>query len=81
MLAAFASFLIGGALVGYVVYYNLSQDDTQVLAASNAPPALPDAPVVEGEPSDTPSAQITTSPSPLAEAVAALEGENAEVAA
>ncbi len=81
MLAALASFLIGGALVGYVVYYNLSPDESEVLAASDAPPALPDAPVVEGEVSETPSAEITASPSPLADAVAALEGEDAEVAA
>lgn len=81
MLAALASFLIGGSLVGYVVYYNLSPDDTAVVAGADTPPALPDAPVIEGDPDGTPTAQIEASPSPLADAVAALEGENAEVAA
>ncbi len=81
MLAALASFLIGGALVGYVVYYNLSPDDTETVTAAETPPALPDAPVIEGDAAETPGAQVTTSPSPLADVVAALEGEDAEVAA
>ncbi len=80
MLAALASFVIGGTLVGYVVYYNLNSDETQALTAADTPPALPDAPVVEGD-AETPSAEVSASPSPLADAVAALEGENAEVAA
>jgi hypothetical protein len=81
MLAALASFRLGGALVGYGVSSNLNPEAPEVLAPSDAPPAPPDAPVVEGEVSETPSAQITASPSPLADAVAALEGEDAEVAA
>lgn len=80
LLAAFAAFVAGGALVGYVVFYNLSEDEP-VLAASDTAPALPDAPLVEGEPTDAADAGVTASPTPLAEAVAALEGEDAEVAA
>lgn len=80
MLAATASFLAGGALVGYVVWYNLSPDE-EVVAAAGTPPALPDAPAIEGEPTDTPSGAVTASPSPLAEAVAALEEGDAEGAA
>ncbi|MEP3421824.1 MAG: hypothetical protein ABJN35_08835 [Erythrobacter sp.] len=86
MLAALASFLVGGALVGYVVWYNLSSDESAVLAAADAPPALPDAPTIEGGANGPASSEVTASPSPLAtgplaEAVAALEGEDAEVAA
>lgn len=79
--AALASFLAGGALFGYVVWYNTSGDDAAALASSETPPALPDAPTVTGEPSDTPSAVIEASPSPLADAVAALEEGDAEGAA
>ena len=80
MLAALAAFTAGGALVGYVVYYNLSEDGTQIAAADN-PPALPDAPTIDGDPSDAPTGEITASPSPLADAVAALEEGDAEEAA
>ena len=80
MLAAFASFVIGGALIGYIVWYNMAPDEPQI-AAADTPPALPDAPAVEGSPSPSPSAAITASPSPLAEAVAALEEGDAEGAA
>lgn len=70
MFAALAAFLAGGTLVGYVVWYNLTPaEETHELAASETPPALPSAPVIEGEPASDPSA----SPSPIADAVAALE--------
>ena len=80
MAAATAAFIAGGALVGYVVWYNLSPAEPQV-AAADAPPALPDAQPVDAEPSASPSAVITASPSPLAQAVAALEEGNPEGAA
>ena len=80
MAAALASFLAGGALVGYVVWYNLSPDE-EAVASADTPPALPDADVVEAEASDAPTPAITASPSPLADAVAALEGGDAQGAA
>lgn len=80
MAAATAAFIAGGALVGYVVWYNLTPAEPQV-AAADAPPALPDAQPVDAEPSASPSAVITASPSPLAQAVAALEEGNPQGAA
>ena len=80
MAAATAAFIAGGALVGYVVWYNLTPEEPQV-AAADTPPALPDAQPVDAEPSASPSMQITASPSPLAQAVAALEEGNPEGAA
>lgn len=80
MLAATAAFVAGGALVGYIVYYNMTADDP-VVATSDSPPALPDAALVDSEPSASPSAAISASPSPLAEAVAALEEGDAQGAA
>ena len=84
MLGAFTSFALGGALVGYVVWYNLTPEDP-VVAAADAPPALPDADPVEAE---TPEAEdaddaatVTDAPSPLAQAVAALEEGDAQGAA
>ncbi|WP_299193544.1 hypothetical protein [uncultured Erythrobacter sp.] len=79
MLAALAAFVAGGALVGYVVYYNLNDDEAQI-AAADTPPALPDAPAIEGDGAGEP-AEVTASPSPLADAVAALEEGDAEEAA
>lgn len=78
MLAALASFVIGGALVGYTVWYNLSESEPEVVASEDAPPALPDAAPIE-----TPEANAspTAAPSPLAEAVAALEEGDAQGAA
>lgn len=81
VLAALASFLAGGALVGYVVWYNLSPADTGTSVAADPPPALPDAPVVSGEESGAPGDAIAASPSPLAEMRAAIEGGDAEGAA
>ncbi len=82
MAAALASFLAGGALVGYVVWYNVvDDDDAAQVAAAEAPPALPDAPAIEGEAAATPEDGVTASPSPLADAVAALEEGDAEGAA
>lgn len=80
MLAATAAFIAGGALVGYIVWYNMNAADPQ-LAMTDTPPALPDAQPVDAEPSASPSAVITASPSPLAEAVAALEEGNTRGAA
>ena len=80
MLAALAAFVAGGALVGYVVYYNLS-DDEPVIAANETATDLPDTTIIEGEPSSTPTAAITASPSPMADAVAALEDGDTDGAA
>ena len=79
MLAALAAFVAGGALVGYVVYYNLSNDEPAITAAET-PPALPDVAAVEGEPTTTPT-PANPSPSPLADAVAALEEGDTDGAA
>jgi hypothetical protein len=81
LLAALASFVAGGALVGYVVWYNVQGSEPESVAIVDGPPALPSAPLVEGDPSPSPTSSISPSPSPLAEAVAALEGGDAEGAA
>ncbi len=80
-LATLGSFLIGGALVGYVVWHNFGSEEETAAVASDTPPALPNAPVIEGDAETVPTGEIIASPSPLADAVAALEGEDAEVAA
>lgn len=80
MVAALASFLAGGALVGYVVWYNLAPEEEQI-ASSETPPALPDAAEIEATPQDNPSGPVTASPSPLADAVAALEEGDTQGAA
>jgi len=80
MLAALASFLAGGSLVGYVVWYNLAEEEPQ-LAAADAPPALPDADTVEDEGEGAQDAPASPSPSPLAEVAAALEEGDGEAAA
>ncbi|BDI61664.1 hypothetical protein [Qipengyuania nanhaisediminis] len=80
MLAAFASFLAGGALVGYVVYYNLSARDDAVIAAAD-PSGAADMAAAANEPVASPSTAITASPTPLADAVAALEEGDREEAA
>ena len=78
LVAALASFLVGGALVGYVVWYNL-QSPEPVLAADAGAPELPSASPIEAVIDETPSDGV--SPTPLAEAVAALEEGDAEGAA
>ncbi|KEO92013.1 hypothetical protein EH31_04900 [Erythrobacter longus] len=80
LFAALASFGFGGALAGYIVWYNLQPDEPS-LTAQQGTPDLPAASPVEGEGSPTPSATVSASPTPLAEAVAALEEGDAEGAA
>ena len=80
LLAALASFILGGILVGYVVWYNLEAEEPEV-AAVDGPPELPGAALIEGEPSPSPTAPASASPSPLAEAVAALEEGDTQGAA
>ena len=87
VIAAFLSFLIGGALAGYIVWYNL--DDRQsARAGAGAGASLGAGPVgipsakasgIAGSssPSSAPSSVATPSPSPLAEA---LDSDNAEQA-
>lgn len=78
LFAALASFGFGGALVGYVVWYNYQDEEPAALTAE-ATPELPAAELVESEASSTPA--DSASPTPLAEAVAALEDGDAEGAA
>ena len=78
--AALIAFVAGGALVGYVVWYNLTPA-SQVATADDAPPALPDAAPVASDPSASPSEAVAASPTPLADAVAALEGGDTSGAA
>ncbi|MEM1052643.1 MAG: hypothetical protein AAGI28_11160 [Pseudomonadota bacterium] len=78
--AALASFGIGGALVGYVVWYNM-QPDEPVMAATERAPELPSAALVDGETAPSPQSVTSAAPTPLAEAVAALEEGDAEGAA
>ena len=74
-LGALASFAAGGALVGYVVWHNLAPQE-QVAASADAPPALPDAALVEPDAAEAEDGAgvpvITDAPSPLAEAVALM---------
>ncbi|MEO1490024.1 MAG: hypothetical protein AAFR88_11420 [Pseudomonadota bacterium] len=73
-MAALASFAAGGALVGYVMWYNMNGDESETIDASpsvEAPAAAFPTPIAP------PSAVITPAPTPLAEA---LEAENAEEA-
>ncbi|MGB7372144.1 MAG: hypothetical protein WA907_12960, partial [Erythrobacter sp.] len=68
LLAALVSFIIGGLLVGYVVYYNAQQDDE---AVSVAPTQTGNGDLAD-DPSPSPSLSASPSPTPLAVAVAAL---------
>lgn len=80
VLAALASFVIGGALVGYTVWYNL--DSTEPVESVDEPmPALPDAAASASPTSEETPGPVVASPSPLAEAVASLEDGEAENAA
>lgn len=78
LVAALASFVIGGSLVGYVVWYNYQADEPAAVTAQSVP-ELPAAEPVEGDASATPS--DSASPTPLAEAAAALEEGDAQGAA
>ncbi|MDJ0978722.1 MAG: hypothetical protein QNI87_09305 [Erythrobacter sp.] len=68
LLASGASFLIGGALVGYVVWHNARTDDppepprVETIAESGSP-----------TPTGVPSAAVSPSPTPLAEALGEAE--------
>jgi hypothetical protein len=70
ILAALAAFVMGGALVGYVVWYNLQPDriggGRAVVAAGASPSAAP-------------SAVLTDDPTPLAQAIRAKQAEQAVV--
>ncbi|MEM6828827.1 MAG: hypothetical protein AAF553_12850, partial [Pseudomonadota bacterium] len=62
LLASGASFLLGGALVGYVLWYN-SEDEQPVAAPSTDVAGLLETPA----PSTAPSATVSPTPTPLAE--------------
>ena len=62
LLASGASFLLGGALVGYVLWYN-SEDEPPVAAPSADVAGLLETPT----PSTAPSATVSPTPTPLAE--------------
>ncbi|MEL7197682.1 MAG: hypothetical protein AAGL10_05130 [Pseudomonadota bacterium] len=73
LLAALASFVVGGALVGYVVWYNTEGTDRTIQASSG--------PIVEAQDADaieTPTAVI--SPSPTSDLADAIEADDAEEA-
>lgn len=80
VLAALVSFMVGGALVGYTVWYNL--DSSEPVQVDDEPmPALPDTASSDAPESEETPGPVTASPSPLAEAVAALEDGDADDAA
>ncbi|MEE4200282.1 hypothetical protein [Erythrobacter sp.] len=81
VVAALVSFLAGGALVGYVVYYNLTDDEPARFAGADVGAGASGAVAESSEPAVGPTETINASPSPLAEAVAALEGGDTEGAA
>ena len=73
LIASAASFLLGGALVGYVYYYNTSEDDAEVAAVETTGPVAP-----SPTPALLPSETVAPSPTPLAEAL--VEAETPEEA-
>ncbi len=75
MLAALSSFVAGGLLVGYVVWYNVRPDTAQT--AIEGEPIAEVSPDAAGE---TPAAALTASPTPIAEAIEALEDDSSEEA-
>jgi len=75
ILAALASFVAGGLLVGYVVWYNVQPNV--------APTAIEGEPVAEASPDSddaTPLAALSPTPTPIAEAIEALDGDNSDEA-
>ncbi|WP_298467976.1 hypothetical protein [uncultured Erythrobacter sp.] len=78
MLAALASFVAGGMLVGYVVWYNVRPDAEQT--AIEGEPIAEVSPSADGE---TPIAALSptaTPTTPIAEAIEALDGDNSDEA-
>ena len=72
MLAALASFVVGGLLVGWVVWYNFQP------GRSGAPRAAPSrAAEVSTTPGAAPSAALSPAPTPLAQAIEAESAEQA----
>ncbi|WP_249171876.1 hypothetical protein [Erythrobacter sp. JK5] len=70
MLAALASFIAGGMLVGYIVWYNAQPDTPEIEAAG--------ASLAETSPSaTTPAAALSPTPA-IAEAIEAIEADNPE---
>ncbi|MEE4153642.1 MAG: hypothetical protein V2I27_05740 [Erythrobacter sp.] len=72
MVTALASFVAGGVLVGYVMWFNIERDDPEAEAVTQQPAAA-----ASSTPSALPSAVISPSPTPLAKA---LEAETPEAA-
>lgn len=77
VLVSGASFVLGGALVGYVVWYNLDPDRT----APTPPSVEPSAVTASPSPATRPSAAVTPSPTPLAEALEEADTPREVVAA
>lgn len=81
-LLGLVSFVLGGLLVGYVVWYNVRGSDDAVLVTDEQTPLAASA---SGSASPTPAssspALANPSPTPLSETITALESEDAEVAA
>jgi len=69
IIAALASFILGGLLVGYTVWYNFSSDDAVEVDEPIA--------IASASPTASPTAPVTPSPTPLSEPV---EPESAEEA-
>lgn len=68
LIASAASFLLGGALVGYVYWYNASDDGAEVAATDTQGPVAP-----SPTPAQLPSEVVAPSPTPLAEALEEAE--------
>lgn len=68
VLAALAAFVMGGALAGYIVWYNLQPDRTGAGRAMVA---------AEASPAATPTAVLSDDPTPLAQAIRTEQAEQA----
>ncbi len=65
MLASLFSFVAGGALIGYIVWYNANNESAAVEAT--------DEPVAIASPEETPGLELPTLPTPTSEASEAIE--------
>jgi len=71
MLAALLSFVAGGGLIGYVVWYNAQSDEAVADASRSEPLAI-------ASPSETPDAELPALPAPTSEASEAAIEEQVE---
>ncbi len=80
LLLAIASFIIGGALVGYTVWYNVGGSEPEQTSVAGAV-ALPETTASNAPAGEQTPGPVAASPSPMAEAVAALEDGDTQGAA